>query len=41
MTSWVHRVTHPTTALQHIGDMILNLLIAAMIIAIGVLLFTF
>jgi hypothetical protein len=42
MTPWVHRVTYPSTLLQYIGDMILNLLIAASGIAllmIGVFLF--
>ena len=29
MRPWVHRVSYPSTALQYIGDIFLNLLIAA------------
>lgn len=42
MTPWVHRVSYPSTALQYIGDIILNLLIAVSAIALlmlGVFLF--
>jgi hypothetical protein len=39
MTSRGHYVTHSTAV--HLSEMILNLLIVAMIIAIGILLFTY
>ena len=41
MTPSAHHVTHSTTVLLYISEMILNLLIAATTIAIGVLLFTY
>jgi hypothetical protein len=34
MTAWVHRVNYPSTALQFIGDICLNLLITAGAIAL-------
>jgi hypothetical protein len=34
MTPWIHRGTYTSTVLQYIGDMILNLLIAAAGIAL-------
>jgi hypothetical protein len=42
MRPWVHRVSYPSTALQYIGDIFLNLLIATSGIALvmlGVFLF--
>jgi len=41
MTPWMHHATHSTTVVLYITEIILNLLIAATTIAIGVLLFTY